>query len=138
MFGYPFPLSVYPSANNSVQGISDGGSTGNSGGPLLKSSMVRAMSYHLYNVRIEGNRYRVVKFSDDFNVLSINYVWNTARGRKCSCRKGGTPYCRHRAIVSVFVQERKVDTGYFWSYDDGHWEVPVNHILREMRMRSGR
>jgi hypothetical protein len=87
----------------------------------------------LYQIRTEGNRYRVVKFNSWWNVIAIYYVFRSNHRWHCDCPRSGIVSCRHRRMVQLFLQEKKVDTGWFYDHTTGIWERPVNDPFREFK-----
>lgn len=101
----------------------------------------------LYSVRllVHLRSYRVVKFDEHFDVErtpSNGYaIYNIHRYGltspwRCTCpRAQKSPLCRHRDIVTLFINEKKVDSGWFYDFDKQAWERPVNDIIRMLEQR---
>lgn len=89
----------------------------------------------LYQIRTEGNRYRVVKFNSWWNVIAIYYVFRSNHRYHCDCPRNAIISCRHRRMVLIFKRDNKIDTGWFYDYTTGIWEKPVNHPSREFQRK---
>jgi len=89
----------------------------------------------LYNVRnISPYAYRMVKFDDWFNVETSYLLYQPYNKYYyvCNCFQSNKPSCRHREMLSMFIKEKKVNTGWFYNYDTKVWERPVNDPVRVM------
>lgn len=71
----------------------------------------------LYNLKTEGQDFRITKFDDDFNPSSSYLVNESA----CECPQGHKPTCRHRKMLPVM--EGRADSPWFYCYDDGTWHT---------------
>ncbi len=69
----------------------------------------------LYNLRKTDLGYRITKFSDDLNIESSYDVTHST----CSCPQSHRPTCRHRKMLPIMIS--KVDTEWFFCYEDASW-----------------
>ena len=92
----------------------------------------------LYSVRqLDVHIYRMVKFDYDFNVQTIYAIYKTKEWG-CSCFQHDKPSCRHRQMISLFISENKVNSGWFFDYERKVWERPLNDPVRVMQQRKRR
>jgi hypothetical protein len=71
----------------------------------------------LYNVKENGHGYEITKFDEDLNPEG-HY---TVALRTCECKAGGRPTCRHREMLPLFQGTGRVNTGWFYEFEDGKW-----------------
>jgi hypothetical protein len=67
-------------------------------------------------------QYTVLKYNKDGNYVD-SYTVN-ARQTVCNC-PARVPYCRHKAIVVAFIEEKRVDTGWIYNHDSEEWHEPA-------------
>ena len=87
-----------------------------------------------YSVRDLGDYlYRVVKFDIHHNVEEIYDIYRAGMfGRwYCSCT-GSSRYghCKHSTIVTLFVESKRINKGWFYNFDLEVWERPLNDPIR--------
>lgn len=82
----------------------------------------------LYNCHSVGNNYRIVKWSDDLDIEATYELW-TVRGRyHCHCFQANKPSCRHRDMLTQFLNAGRVDTHYFLDFDNWRWVLPIKQV----------
>lgn len=69
----------------------------------------------LYNLRTDGDGFRITKFDDDLNP-EASYLVSFAG---CECPAGHRDTCRHRKMLPV-IKDR-VDSNWFWDFDESRW-----------------
>lgn len=77
----------------------------------------------LYNCRSSLERdstYILTKWDDDMNVESS---YETSLG-ECNCPAGVRSSCRHRQMLPHFIATARVDTDWFFCFDDQSWHQP--------------
>lgn len=80
----------------------------------------------LYTVRRTSDRFCVVKFDFLFNVERVlNVTRNRRRILYCDCERHNEFKCKHRRLVLMFEEHRKVNKGWFYNWDDHSWEPPL-------------
>lgn len=73
------------------------------------------MTTALYNLRHDGDQYRVTKFDADLNVES-SYLMTA---EECTCPAGVRTTCRHRQMFPFLLS--KIDSAAFYEFETGHW-----------------
>lgn len=81
----------------------------------------------LYNLKHDGDQYRVTKFDDDLNVESSYLMTAT----ECTCPAGHRPTCRHRQMFSTLVQ--RIGSSWMFDFDKIEW---VGGVAGEDTVRS--
>lgn len=71
----------------------------------------------LYNCKIDGDQYRITKFTNDLEV-EASYLTN---GRECDCPAGHRPACRHRIMLSRFIAKDATAGQWFHAYEHQQW-----------------
>lgn len=71
----------------------------------------------LYNCKHSGDRYRITKFTSDFEV-EASYICDL---HSCECLAGHRPTCRHRQMLPKFIARDAVGTSWFFDFDRGGW-----------------
>lgn len=74
----------------------------------------------LYSCRTIPNGYRMAKFDENFDLLA---TYEMVGG--CSCFQAQRHTCRHREMLTVFINRNRVDTGHFLNYEDFTWLKPL-------------
>jgi hypothetical protein len=70
------------------------------------------MTTTLYNLRTDGDQYRITKFTDG-NPESSYLISHF----ECQCPAGERATCRHRAMLPVMLNHEMANTPYFWDFD---------------------
>lgn len=70
------------------------------------------MTQVLYNLRSDGDQWRITKFTDD--EVESSYLTSD---QACDCPAGHRATCRHRAMLPELFPIR--DTQWFYNYDSG-------------------
>jgi hypothetical protein len=80
----------------------------------------------LYNLKSTPDGYRMVKFDNGLDVVSI-YNIQHIRGRfYCDCPAGGkSSTCRHREMISEFTRHKAVNSSRFYDFENKAWIKPV-------------
>jgi hypothetical protein len=71
----------------------------------------------LYNIKENGSGYKISKFDEELNPLATYSVG----GKSCECRAGVRPHCRHRQMLPLFQILGRVNTGWFFEFEDEKW-----------------
>ena len=71
----------------------------------------------LYKVRTLNNQYNVTKLTDD---LEPESSYNTSLD-ECDCPAGHRTSCRHRAMLTEFIETNRVDTAWMLDFDNEQW-----------------
>lgn len=71
----------------------------------------------LYNMKANGNGYKITKFDEEFNPENTYGV----DPRSCECKAGVRPHCRHRQMLPLFQHLGRVNTGWFYDFDLEKW-----------------
>ena len=98
----------------------------------------------LYNChRIDERHYKITKFDSDLNPVHsaqknapprlASYTCTTS---ECDCPAGHASSCRHRKMLPMFISNKKVDSNYFFIWDEHSWykapgipeEIMFEHI----------
>lgn len=76
----------------------------------------------LYTIHLTRKGYRISKLSKDYDhVESYDYT-----GKSCNCPAGSyNRYCRHQDIVKEFKSTNRINTGWFYSYEEKKWYQPL-------------
>ncbi|MFA6244805.1 MAG: hypothetical protein WC655_27925 [Candidatus Hydrogenedentales bacterium] len=75
----------------------------------------------LYNIRSDGDEYRITKFTNDLDVESSYLTSHT----ECQCPAGSRPTCRHRQMLPTMLDAGLLDTGGFYDFESGQVLLPV-------------
>jgi hypothetical protein len=68
----------------------------------------------LYNLRHDGEQYRITKFVDD--AVESSYL---TTHDECDCPAGSQPTCRHRMMLTLPFFREIIDTHWFYDFDRG-------------------
>lgn len=71
----------------------------------------------LYNCKVDGDQYRITKFTSDLDVESTYLLTET----ECECPAGHRPTCRHRTMLPRFVMKSATSGQFFHDYDSLRW-----------------
>lgn len=71
----------------------------------------------LYNVKENGDGYKITKFDEELNPLNTYTVGSLG----CECKAGVRPTCRHRQMLPIFQYLGRVNTGWFLEFEDDKW-----------------
>lgn len=71
----------------------------------------------LYNIKENGHGYEITKFDEDLNP-EATYTTGEVH---CGCKAGQRPTCRHRQMLPLFQLTGRVNTGWFYEFEDGRW-----------------
>lgn len=72
------------------------------------------MTQTLYNLRHDGEQYRVTKFVD--GEVESSYL---TTHEECTCPAGHRRTCRHREMIGIMLAEGICDTHWFWDHTHG-------------------
>jgi hypothetical protein len=75
----------------------------------------------LYNLRHDGDQYRVTKFNDA-EVESSYLTTHT----ECDCPAGHRSTCRHRQMLPQMLERHLADSDLFWNHDAGGFSCDIN------------
>lgn len=75
----------------------------------------------LYNLRTDGDNYRITKFTNDLDVES-SYLTSH---NECACPAGHRPTCRHRQMLPTMLAANLCDSGGFYDFESGQVLLPV-------------
>jgi len=67
----------------------------------------------LYNLKTDGDNYRITKFTSDLDVES-SYLTSLT---ECECPAGHRPTCRHRQMLPHMLSEDMLDAPKFMDFD---------------------
>lgn len=67
----------------------------------------------LYNLKTDGDHYRITKFTNDLEVES-SYLCSEA---ECECPAGHRPSCRHRQMLPVLLAGNALNNAVFYDFD---------------------
>lgn len=67
----------------------------------------------LYNLKTDGDHYRITKFTNDLEVESSYLCSET----ECECPAGHRPSCRHRQMLPILLANDMLDRGKFYDFD---------------------
>ena len=70
------------------------------------------MKQTLYNLRNDGDQWRISKFVD--GELESSYLCTEL---ECECPAGHRPSCRHRQMLPQMLAHKIENTFYFWDFD---------------------
>lgn len=76
----------------------------------------------LYNLRTDGDNWRITKFEDG-NPTSSYLISQNA----CQCPAGERPVCRHRQMLPDLLDRHMADSGLFWHFD-GRFSCDINGV----------
>lgn len=82
----------------------------------------------LYNLKSEGDLYRITKFDDDLNPLSSYLVSES----HCDCPAGHRPICRHREMLAPM--RKRVDSAWFYNYTSQAWADPTGEAALQSEL----
>jgi len=71
----------------------------------------------LYNCKIDGDHYRITKFTDDLDVES-SYLTSLT---ECECPAGVRDTCRHRQMLPRFINKSATRGQWFHKFETGKW-----------------
>jgi hypothetical protein len=71
----------------------------------------------LYNVKSANHEYRVTKFDDELHPESSYITTET----NCDCPAGHRDTCRHREMLPAFTEKDRVDSPWFYDFDNDQW-----------------
>ena len=90
----------------------------------------------MYNVKENGNGYKITKFDGDLNPQGTYPV----SAKDCGCEAGvrGRADCRHRHMLPLFQATGRVNTGWFYEFDTGKWFFldQVVGLMAEKRVKG--
>lgn len=69
----------------------------------------------LYNLRHDGDQYRITKWIDGNPEAS--YLCDAGA---CECPAGVRPTCRHRQMLPMMLDRHLANSTLFWDFDNGH------------------
>lgn len=92
----------------------------------------------LYQIKTEGSLFRIVKFDNHWEVQTINHVYYSKRKWHCTCQRGSFPNCRHRIMQQIFMRDNKIDSGWFYDWEQHIWLRPVNDPVRVMLQKRSK
>lgn len=72
------------------------------------------MTQAIYNLRCDGDNFRITKFIDGNPEAS--YLLSHS---ECECPSGHRPLCRHRTMLPAMLARHLLDSGLFWNHDLG-------------------
>lgn len=78
----------------------------------------------LYNCKIDGDHYRITKFSPDLEVES-SYLTSDS---ECDCPAGHRHTCRHRQMLPRFIDKSATRGQWFLDFDRDHWVRAVGEV----------
>jgi len=67
----------------------------------------------LYNLKTDGDEYRITKFDNQLNVES-SYLLSLS---ECECPAGSRPTCRHRQMLPEMLAYDMANTGMFYDFE---------------------
>ena len=67
----------------------------------------------LYNLKTDGDQYRITKFTNDLDVES-SYLLSFS---ECECPAGSRPSCRHRNMLKDMLAYGITNTDMFYDYE---------------------
>lgn len=76
----------------------------------------------LYNLRTDGDNYRITKFTNDLDVES-SYLTSH---NECACPAGHRPTCRHRQMLPTMLAANLCDSGGFYDFEAQQVLLPVS------------
>lgn len=79
----------------------------------------------LYNLRTDGDQWRITKFDNDLNVES-SYLLSEA---ECECPAGHRPSCRHRQMLPAMLAQGICNKSMFWDFETSqawHYGTSIN------------
>lgn len=93
----------------------------------------------LYNLKSANGALHMTKFDDDLNP-EVTYELS---GSVCTCPAGQHhKFCRHKAMRNDFEAMGRVDTAWFYNYENGSWlfyqQDITKFIPEDMKMFGGR
>lgn len=74
----------------------------------------------MYNLRHDGDQYRVTKFDADMNPESSYLCTET----ECECPAGHRPTCRHRQMFPTLLT--LIGSGWLYDFDRNVWAAQVS------------
>lgn len=90
----------------------------------------------LYNLKTDGDQYRITKFTNDLDVES-SYLLSLS---ECECPAGSRPTCRHRQMLPEMLAYDMANTNMFYDFEtkvvlqstvDEHPEVEAEPLTAE-------
>ena len=79
----------------------------------------------LYNLKTDGDQYRITKFTNDLDVESSYLLSET----ECECPAGHRPTCRHRQMLPTMLANDLADSGGFYDFDHDQVLMPTTFEL---------
>ena len=67
----------------------------------------------LYNLKTDGDQYRITKFTNNLDVES-SYLLSLS---ECECPAGSRPTCRHRQMLPDMLAYDMANTGMFYDFE---------------------
>jgi hypothetical protein len=68
----------------------------------------------------------VSKFDDDLNVESTHQITMKRNRMYCTCPRGERfSTCRHRKMLPIFIEKGRVNTGWFYDFENEKWKKPL-------------
>ena len=74
----------------------------------------------LYNLKTDGDQWRITKFTNDLDVESSYLLSET----ECECPAGSRPTCRHRQMLPTLIAEGLENTSGFYDFENKVVLVP--------------
>lgn len=78
----------------------------------------------LYNLKTDGDHYRITKFDNDLEVES-SYLTSES---ECTCPAGHRPTCRHRQMLPILLAEGICDKPAFYSFEKQEFYWAANQF----------
>lgn len=88
--------------------------------------------YTFSYVKATGDRpegYVATKFTKDGEPQGQYYL--NKNGSSCDC-PAHVPYCRHKKMLVIFKDMKRIDTGHQYQFDTDKWREPIKLDLPEM------
>lgn len=80
------------------------------------------MTLTLYNLRADGDEWRITKFID--GEVEASYLTSHS---ECTCPAGSRPTCRHRQMLPDLLDRHMADSDLFWHFD-GRFSCDINGV----------
>lgn len=80
---------------------------------------------NLYNITTDDVCLRITNFDNDLNVIKSYELSNLNRNGvwECNCPLYYKPTCKHRQMLQIFQEAKRVDTEWFYNVKEGTWRV---------------
>lgn len=85
----------------------------------------------LYNCKVDGDHYRITKFTPDLEVEST-YLTSES---ECECPAGHRHTCRHRQMLPMFIEKPATRGQYFLDFERKVWLPAVVEEASEVDER---